>query len=157
MCLLLVSYYSLLKHKKGEALFFFSEKEVCLEIDEVILFCGEKMKPYPSPGTIILTPPPPPPADPAPAFTDGTRHAVRSSNVKEAELDDDAVAKAIIAIVDLLPKLGSGKEVEQGRIGSALSKKERVVSLSLLTLFVCTEALCQALYFRKDFCFVLYF
>jgi hypothetical protein len=77
--------------------------------------------------------------------------------VKEAELDDDAVAKAIIAIVALLPKLGSGKEVEQGRIGSALSKKERVVSLSLLTLFVCTEALCQALYFRKDFCLVLYF
>ncbi len=56
--------------------------------------------------------------------------------MKVAELDDDAVAKAIIAIVDLLPKLGSGKEVEQGRIGSALSKKERVVSLSLLTLFV---------------------
>jgi hypothetical protein len=40
------------------------------ESDEVILFCGEQMKPYPSPGTIILTPPPPPPADPAPAFTD---------------------------------------------------------------------------------------
>jgi hypothetical protein len=134
------------------------------------------MNPYPSPGTIILTPPPPPPADPAPAVTDeatphfcllpkephpspleccellsngGTHHTVRSSNAKEAELDDDAVAKAIIAIVDLLPKLGSGKEVEQGRIGSALSKKKRVVSLSLLTLFVCPEALCQALYFRN--------
>ena len=40
------------------------------ESDEVILFCGEQMKPYPSPGTIILTPPSPPPADPAPAFTD---------------------------------------------------------------------------------------
>ena len=56
--------------------------------------------------------------------------------MKEAELDDDAVAKAIIAIVASLPKLGSGKEVEQGRIGSALSKKERVVSLSLLTVCV---------------------
>jgi hypothetical protein len=76
----------------------------------------------------------------------GTHHAVRSTNVKEADLDDDTVVKAIIAIVDLL---GSGKEVEQGRIGSALSKKEREVSLSLLTLCVYPEALCHALYFRN--------
>jgi hypothetical protein len=142
------------------------------------------MKPYPAPGTIIFTPPPPPPADPAPAFTDeatphfcplppkephqspslecfellsngGTHHAVRSSNAKEAELDDDAVAQAIIAIVDFL---GSGKEVEQGRIGSALSKKERVVSLSLLTLFVCvSRGFVPGFILQNSISFVLYF
>ena len=66
--------------------------------------------------------------------------------MKEAELDDDAVAKAIIAIVDLLPKLGSGKEVEQGRIGSALSKNKRVVSLSLCVPHcLCVPRICARL------------
>jgi hypothetical protein len=62
---------------------------------------------------------------------------IQPRNLTHSKTLDTVVAKAIIAIV---VSLGSGP-VEQGRIGNALSKEERVVSLSLLTQCVYLEAL----------------
>jgi hypothetical protein len=62
---------------------------------------------------------------------------IQPRNLTHSKTLDTVVAKAIIAIV---VSLGSGP-VEQGRIGNALSKEERVVYLSLLTQCVYLEAL----------------